>query len=362
MAITSLGTKILTPEYPSPSSGAPTFQNSLNLAAAGYKVANIIQVSKAGDISKIHVRTGTTGNTSNVYTVSIQTVNLTTGVPSGTLWSTNTQKTGVTGFAANSSYEITLDAVATVAAGDLIAIVIEITTFAGNNTMTLGTSDNGIGDTLIPAVLNFNSGTSVWTRSACTCGFGVEYSDGSFADGPFMYPLAAINTIALTASSTPRMIGNKVNIPITSRCVGVWAYADADADFKITLFDSNGSTALASITTDKDIPVAFTAAGTYLLYFSSAITLNANTNYYLMIEGLGSTVSVYDYEGFFENARKALPGGTLFSKVTTATNAPTSTSDYTDEVTKQAQIGLILDGFDAGGVAAATETAYAFSC
>jgi hypothetical protein len=359
MAITSLGTKILTPDYPSPSSGAPTFALSSNLAVAGYKAANIMEVSKAGDISKIRIRTGTLANASNIYTVSVQTVDLTTGNPSGTLWSANTQKTGVTGFAANSSYTITLDAVATVAAGDLIAIVIEITTFAGNNTMTLGTSDNGVGDTYIPAVLNF---TTIWARGSATCGFGVEYSDGSFADGPFMYPLAAINTISLTTSSTPRMIGNKVNIPITSRCVGVWAYADADADFKVTLFDSNGSTVLGTITTDKDIPAAIGTPGTYLLYFSSAITLNANTNYYLMIEGLGATVNVYDYEGFSENARKALPGGTLFSKVTTTTNAPTSTSDYTDEVTKQAQIGLILDGFDAGGAAAATETVYAFSC
>ena len=359
MAITSLGTKILTPDYPSPSSGTPTFTLSSNLAVAGYKAANIMEVSKAGDISKIRIRTGTLANASNIYTVSVQTVDLTTGNPSGTLWSANTQKTGVTGFAANSSYTITLDAVATVAAGDLIAIVIEITTFAGNNTMTLGTSDNGVGDTYIPAVLNF---TTVWARGTATCGFGVEYSDGSFADGPFMYPLAAINTISLTTSSTPRMIGNKVNIPITSRCVGVWAYADADADFKVTLFGSDGSTVLGTITTDKDIPAAIGTPGTYLLYFSSAITLNANTNYYLMIEGLGATVNVYDYEGFSENARKALPGGTLFSKVTTTTNAPTSTSDYTDEVTKQAQIGLILDGFDAGGAAAATETVYAFSC
>ncbi len=357
MAITSLGTKILTPDYPCSSSGVPTFTLSVNLAVAGYKAANIMEVSKAGDISKIRIRTGTLANASNIYTVSVQTVDLTTGNPSGTLWSANTRKTGVTGFATSSSYTITLDAVATVSHGDLIAIVIEITSFSGNNTMTLGTSDNGVGDTLIPSALNF---TTSWSRSVATCGFGVEYSDGSFADGPFMYPLAAINTIALTASSTPRMIGNKVNIPITSRCVGVWAYADADADFKITLFDSNGSTVLGTITTDKDIPAAFTAPGTYLLYFSSAVTLNANTNYYLMIEGLGSTVSVYDYEGFSENARKALPGGTLFSKVTTTTNAPTSTSDYTDEVTKQAQIGLILDGFDVSVTSLENSFAFAY--
>ena len=359
MAITSLGTKILTPDYPSPSSAAPSFQNSINLAASGYKAANIIQVSKSGDISKISIRTGTTANASNVYTVSVQTVDLTTGNPSGTLKSANSQKTGVTGFAANSSYTITLDAVATVTAGDLIAVVVELTTFVGNNTITLGVSDNGVGDTYIPAVLNY---AAAWSRGSCACGFGVEYSDGSFADGPFMYPLTAINAISLINSpSNPRMIGNKVSIPIASRCVGVWAYADADADFKITLFDSNGSTVLGTITTDKDVPVAIGTPGTYLLYFSSAITLNANANYYLMIEGLGSTVNVYDYEGFSENARKALPGGTLFSKVTTATNTPTSTSDYTDEVTKQTQLGLILDGFDAGGAAAATETAYAFS-
>jgi hypothetical protein len=357
MAITSLGTKILTPDYPSPSSGAPTFALSSNLAVAGYKAANIMEVSKAGDISKIRIRTGTLANASNIYTVSVQTVDLTTGNPSGTLWSANTQKTGVTGFAANSSYTITLDAVATVAAGDLIAIVIEITTFAGNNTMTLGTSDNGVGDTYIPAVLNF---TTVWARGTATCGFGVEYSDGSFADGPFMYPLAAINTISLTTSSTPRMIGNKVNIPITSRCVGVWAYADADADFKVTLFGSDGSTVLGTITTDKDIPAAIGTPGTYLLYFSSAITLNANTNYYLMIEGLGATVNVYDYEGFSENARKALPGGTLFSKVTTTTSTPTSTSDYTDEVTKQTQLGLILDGFDVSVTSLESSFAFAY--
>jgi hypothetical protein len=357
MAITSLGTKILTPDYPSPSSGAPTFALSSNLSVAGYKAANIMEVSKAGDISKIRIRTGTLANASNIYTVSVQTVNLTTGNPSGTLWSANTQKTGVTGFAVNSSYTITLDAVATVAAGDLIAIVIEITTFAGNNTMTLGTSDNGVGDTYIPAVLNF---TTAWARGSATCGFGVEYSDGAFADGPFMYPLAAINTISLTTSSTPRMIGNKVNIPITSRCVGVWAYADADADFKVTLFDSNGSTALGTITTDKDIPSAIGTPGTYLLYFSSAITLNANTNYYLMIEGLGATVNVYDYEGFSENARKALPGGTLFSKVTTTTSTPTSTSDYTDEVTKQTQLGLILDGFDVSVTSLESSFAFAY--
>lgn len=358
MAITSLGTKIVTPDYPSPSSGAPTFALSNNLGVNGYKAANIIEISKTANISKIRIRTGSTANASNVYTVSVQTVDLTNGVPSGTLWSTNTQKTGVTGFATNSSYTITLDAVASVAPGDLVAIVIEITTFVGNNTMTLGVSDNGAGDTFIPAILNF---TTVWARGAATCGFGVEYDDGTFADGPFMYPLAAINTTSLTTSSTPRMIGNKINVPITTRCVGVWTYVDADADFKITLFDSDGATSLGSITTDKDVPVAIGTPGTYLVYFSSSITLNANTTYYLMLEGLGSTVSAYDYEGFSEQARKALPGGTLFSKVTTTTNAPSSPASYTDEITKQVQLGLIIDGFDAGGAAASTEAAFSFA-
>lgn len=353
MAITSLGTKIVTPDYPGAPNSFPTFQLSVNLSVVGYKAANLFQVSKSGNISKIRIRTGTTANASNVYTVSVQTVDLTNGTPSGTLWAANTQKTGVTGFATNSSYSITLDAVATVNAGDLIAVVIEITTFVGNNTVVLGVNDNGNGDTFIPASFNF---TTAWSRGASTCGFGVEYSDGEFLSGPYIYPVSAIGSITLNTTSNPRMIGNKINFPMTTRCVGVWAFADADADFKITLFDSDGATSLGSITTDKDIPVAVTTAGTYLVYFSSPITLNANTTYYVMIEGLGANVTAYDYEGFSEEARKAFPGGTIFSKVTTSTNAPSSPASYTDEVTKQTQLGLIIDGFDVSA-----ETAFSFA-
>jgi hypothetical protein len=104
--------------------------NSHTIDAAGERVAFRMIIGRSGTITKIGFRTGAV-TTAQTLKVELQTISLTTGEPTGTLYGGSAKGTQAAP-AANTYYEVTLGTSATAVAGDYVAIVIEFDSTVGN--------------------------------------------------------------------------------------------------------------------------------------------------------------------------------------------------------------------------------------
>jgi hypothetical protein len=354
MAIQELGFEAVVPGYLESSSGLPSFSNSLTLSS-GTITASVISIKKAGTITKVSFRMGTTTNASNVYRLSIQTV--VNGVPSGTLWATNTEKTGITGISGAGTYvTVTLTAGAVVSAGDIIAVVFQPTTVVGNSTISYY-SDASTGSSGLPFAVQFNG--SSWAVPANAPNWAVEYNDGTFVSILGLFSLKNINS---TNANSSLMTGNKIVPKKTIRVVGFTAWADLDASTSVVIYGSDGSTQLASFALNLNLPISSTGIFIYSGYFSSPVTLSEGQTYYIMYRNTNATsVATYDYQTDSSACRESLEGGEIMSRVTSTTINPTSPANFVEDSTKLTSIGLIIDAVDFP-TASSSETAFAFSC
>jgi hypothetical protein len=342
MAITPLNMLLAIPEVPYAAASAPGIAGLFNMTSTATWTAAIVPVNKTGSLTKVWLYL-VASNASNVYTVSVETVDG-NGNPSGTLWAANTQKTGLTGYGNASILEVTLDAAASVTSGDIIAVVLKPTTYVGNSNWG-GYSDGGAGDVFVIATSTSNSGSS-WAARASPPTLGLEYSDGSFPNAISLFPIYAVNTTVVNTTSNPRIAGCAVTFPVGVRATGVWVWADNDADARITLFDSDGATVLWTADVDKDLPYSVSTAVVFTLYFPASINLQAGQTYYLMAQGLGASVTVYDLHAFNANALTSLNGGASVKRATATTSSPTGPTDFTTNTDRMGLCGLIFDGVD----------------
>jgi hypothetical protein len=342
MAITPLNMLLSVPELPYAGSAAPGIAATVSMSSTAIWTGAIVPITKAGSITKIWVYL-VNSNVGNVYDLRIESVNA-SGNPSGTLWAANTQKTGLTGYAAGALLQITLDASATVAINDVIAVVLKPTTYVGASSWG-GYSDGGPGDTLPVMTSTTNSG-STWGARSLAPALGLEYSDGSFPRTLNLWPIYAVNSATLNTTSNPRMAGNKITPQVGIRATGMWFWADNDADVRLRLYGADGTTVLWTADFDRDLPYSLAAAMIFTVYFPTAIELSAGQTYYLMVEGLGASVLLYDLQAYNANALSALNSGAVASRVTCASSSPTSPASFTSDTDKQALCGLIFDGID----------------
>lgn len=329
------------PEVPFGASALPTFGSKYNMTSTLQQTASIVDISKAGTITKI-VLALSASNVGNVYTVQLQTVD-TGGEPSGTLWGTGTEKTGITGLASGSVMTVVLDSPATVAVGDTIAIVLSITTHVGT------ASWNGYNDfssSHYPSTLNSADGGANWSIRTAPPTLGLEYSDGSYPLMHGVVPLESYVSLVLTTSSNPRIAGNRFRFKVGVRVVGLWWTGDNDADLRATLFGSDGSTVLATKDFGADLPAGLVSARTFATYFNAPVELDANTDYFLMFEGLASSLTIYSLKAFSTAAMKAWNGGDVAVHATAESNAPAGVGDYTIVDSQQVTCGLLFDAIE----------------
>lgn len=356
MAITPLNMLLSAPELPYAASGAPTLSGTYNMTSLAHSTAALVPIIQPGDITKIWLPLAGS-NVGNVYSLTVETVDA-NGNPSGTLWAANTQKTGLTGYGNSSVMEITLDAAATVAVNDVIAVVLKLTTY-----VTLGSwgsyFDGSAGDVLPFMTVSTNSGSS-WLARSSSPALGLEYSDGSFPRMLNLFPINAVDSDVVTSSSNPRMSGNKITFPVGVRAVGMWFWADNDADARLRLYDSDGTTVLWTADFDKDLPYSVASAKLFTVYFPTPVELSAGQTYYLMVESLGANVSLYYLQAYNAVALSALNSGAVVSRVTCADNAPTSPASFTASTDTQSCCGLIFDGIDIPASGGGGETSHVF--
>ena len=313
------------------------------LDAAGEKAGAVIEVPKAGNIRKIHFRTGTV-TTGETVDVRVETVDG-SGDPSGTLWAANTNVSQLI-LATDDTvwFSPTLTADAVVVAGDKIGVVIALPTPINVGNMNIVR----IGDVETMTQLAYTDlFTASWLKSAIgkPC-VALEYSDGTFSDTIGCYPISTLSTRTFNSGSTPDERGIKFQVPWKCRVKGAWyhgASPTTGGTLRLKLYDSGGTLLVQTPSVDHDLLRTLTA-GRCPLNFTATQELSINTVYRLTL--LPETATNVTLNEFTVNAAAimdAFAGGQNVH-LTTRTDA----GAFTDTVTERTMMGLIVDQLDDG--------------
>lgn len=324
---------------------------NLDLNGAGQWIAWVGQVTQSATIDRYFFRVNTAATGCNAL-VRIETVDTATGLPTGTLVHANatdaiTIGTGAQDFANN------FDGTFSLTKSDLIAFVISVSSGTPSGVNIAFWDDDGAGVS-IPYLLDYDSSVTLRT-SLCICA-GLGISGGGAMPLPKMWPINAVTNETYNSTSTPDTIGNKIVIDAPIRICGAWYWVDQDGDATLKLYDTDGSTVLASASLYTAIP-PITTSQLCEARFSSSIELQPGT-YYLAIEATTATnIGISTITFVNSTWRSGSPLGADKMTYSSCTQTPTGTGSWTDTTTKQVVMGLIIDGLDDG---AGGQTAHVF--
>lgn len=318
-------------------SGTPGFR-AMSISAAGDKIAFVVQAPKTGTIDQVGWRTGTV-TTGATMDVRLETVSATTGDPTGTLFGTNTNGSQVVaGSDDDHWFDTSLTSGASVTKGDLLAIVI-VNPGSPGNLEIVGTM---LIDGNFPYCDRFVS--AAWTKQPGSPVLALRYNDSSY-EPLFTWPISAIGEYDIDSSTTPDEVSLRFQLPFPVQVTGFWAVIDFDNNATAKLYDSDGSTVLASVTVDKDVRQTGSSAQ-HRVHFAAAVSLLANTYYRLSIVPPDASAQVRVFYVLTSSAAllDGLPCGQKFT-----ISYRTDAGSWSDATNTRPLIGLIIDGFSAGG-------------
>jgi hypothetical protein len=244
--VTLVAVPVLSPEVAACFDGASSNPAS-NIDASGEKVAFVLHVPKTGNIRKIGFGLGTvtTGQTlrAGLYTVDANGDPTTTaygGMAAGTVAVADTDDT--------LPKLVTLATDAAAVRNDVVAVVIEFDSTAGN----LAISAASAGAAQFPHVSLL---TASWAKSVTSLPLCVlEYDDGTVAQIPGVFPFYRMSEETYNSgTATADEYGLKWTQRFPARLCGVVLALDATAaaDYEVVLYD--GTTAVQTVSRDGDI-------------------------------------------------------------------------------------------------------------
>lgn len=338
MAIVSMRGAFAYPNYFSDGIGAYANDSTL-LDAADEKFAGIFTIPKTGTISKLCFRTGivTTGATVDVR---LETVDLTTGAPTGTLVAAGANGAQVIADADDTVwFATTITTPVAVTKGDLVAIVIVNPAVSPGN-LNITSSDCIFAR--FPYSANF---TTVWAKTTSGPVMTVEYNDGSYEPIPGTLPASGVPGVTFNNTSTPDERALFFQLPVSVQVTGVWLNMAATngGNFDVVLYDSDGITPLATIVWDEDT-LQGASDGDVRRFFSNQVTLLANTNYRMSLKPSTATnISLTHITVADVASMDALPGGSEMH-LSTRTDA----GAWTETTTTRPAISLLISGVESG--------------
>lgn len=337
MAIQSVKHGLPFPAWPTGVSSLPSFSSYL-IDASGEKAALVFQATAAKAIHKIHFRTGTvlTGDTVDCR---VETLDA-SGDPSGTLATASANGSAVVASDDDNAWKsATLTADHTPAIGDYVALVI-VNGGAGGNMSIVSFQDAS-------ASSRFPYGevyTTAWAKGATPALIVPEYSDGSFepifgyidAGGP-------INSNAINSGTATTRHGNIFQLAFPCRAKGCWVWIDADGDFTVKLYDSDGSTVLATTATVTSAYRESAGSGIQFYPFTTTASLSRDTNYRLaVVPSSVTSLTVYDFDVPAAGMLDMFPGGQ------SCRHSVYTSGAWAETTTRRSYLGVLLDGFDDG--------------
>lgn len=351
MAITTFGNLFWPMPYAA-AGVAVNFTATGTMNASGDRVGFIVQCPKAGTLDKFEVRTGTVGNnpdngirysfqdldaSGNPDTVVDQFRDITSAISTGT-WQTP-------GLITSDGTDTGTKR--TVTQGQWIACVMDFVSFVASDSLSYATLRS---DTISIGGISYVADGSAGSYTKGSTSYfpilALKYDDGTYANfGPDqVWPVQTINTYTYSSGTVAAdERGMKFSLPVPVRVKGAWFHIDMDNDWEVVLYDS-GSSVLESLSIDKDYRQGTGAlVNPYYVYFDTAVSLSASTDYRIIAKPGASTISLYGLQAPGSAYMSAMPQST-YGVATRRVDA----GAWTDATDEQILCGLILDGFDNG--------------
>lgn len=313
------------------------------LDAAGEYHAIIFVAREAMTISHVGWTNGAASGSPTVD-IRIETVDSTTGFPTGTLWATNTNI--VTGTLTANTWAVhALTASASISYGQTFAVKLlynsgtSVTVNDANATLNQRGSWSAI-----------NTGTPTLGQfTAVPIGLGSSSTAFYKLSGPL--PINAISSATFNNTSSGRR-GVKFQLPFACRVIGAQFVraASSAGDFNIGIWDDGGAEVGSSITAYDYSGSGFPNATMNHMLFDTPVELAANTNYRLAMEPTSATnCNMYHMTVGAADIRSGLPGGTACHLTTYTSGGGWDDSATTTVPWFDLIIDQIHDGASAGG-------------
>ena len=282
----------------------PTFTQML-IDASGEKAAVIFRVPKTGTLDKAEFRVGTaTLNAASQIRVSFQDVSDVNGDPDGT----QDQFRDIAGSSFTSNAWtvpglMTSDGTDTgvkrsVTRGDLLSVVVEYSTFTAADILNVSTlTATGSGTSAAYGQAYPDLFTAAWVKQALYPIVALKYDDGAYVFiSTNIYPIETFNAVSFNSGSTPDERGLIFQFPSAVKVGGAWLICDLDAVADVVLYDSDGTTALETVSLDPDQRQAANAR-VFFMRFPTDRELSASTNYRLIAKPTSvSGITIYDFD------------------------------------------------------------------
>lgn len=316
MTLVSLPSPINFPGIVGKPTGGAFFNTIASLTSVGHYQAVIFVAREDMVVSHVGVRLGAVAG-SPTLTVTVETVDTTTGLPNGAGFGSSS---GTTGTVTSSSNVLqALGASATIPKGTVYAVKFALASGTSAVIQGLGNTAYG-GNSNLPYFAN-NTGTpakAVVGTTTPTVAVGSSATTFYQADGSI--PLSAVANGAFNNSTAGAKRGLLFTPPMDCRAIGIkWQNEAATGAFNAVLYDNSGSE-LSSSSTAFGSTVQGTAYSTHV-YFDSPVTLSAGTPYRIAIEPTSTTnVNVSTFTLVSADYRSASPAGTT-AQYTTFTTA-----------------------------------------
>lgn len=344
---------IFLPRFPMGGGGASqTTQTPIDADADG--AGNVLIAPRTGDIQEFAFATATV-TTGGDLDCRMETLD-SGGLPSGTLFGTNTNVTKTVDGADDNAWLTTgnFTANAAVTAGvSKFALILQRPTsgaFSGN----IKTINANYAQYTFP--YGVWKPAASWARgvgaSNMQCLMAVKYSDGVWEPLFGTFPFQAQTTITLNTGASPDEVGCVFNLPFKYRAAGAWLWTDTEGanGYTISFYDNADlsptyNSAQAKVTEDSDEVSAPTSSYCRAYHFNNKVTVAKNTLMRLAVKADTATSMAVYRQDFFSTTYLALAEGGDDIYYTSRTD---ETGEFSDVTTQRLVMGLIIDQIDDG--------------
>jgi hypothetical protein len=312
------------------------------LDAAGEYVSLVFQAKEAMTISHVGFRCNAVSG-SPTADVRIETVDTATGLPTGTLWATDTNI--VTATLTTSWALHALTASASISAGQIYCVKVAYnsgTSFA----LSIHNAPNG-GVLAFPyAVVNTGTPTKAGIGNIVAMALGSSSTSFYNMSDCGIQPISAGNAGGTFNNTNGARRGLRFTIPFNARCVGLRFFRSNSAgDFNAILMSDAGSELSSSSTAfDGDVNGNQTFMFATDCYFDNPVTLTAGTTYRAVIEpSTATSTNLFAYTIPSADYANASPCGTFAHYTTYASAAWNDTA-----TTTYPYLDILIDQIDDG--------------